>query len=50
MYAEAHRRSGGRSTLLEWDADIPALEVVHAEALKAKKLVEESEVADALSA
>jgi uncharacterized protein (UPF0276 family) len=28
---------GGISTLLEWDADIPDFEVVHAEALLAKR-------------
>jgi uncharacterized protein (UPF0276 family) len=27
---------GGVSTLLEWDADIPEFDVVHAEALKAR--------------
>ena len=35
LYELAHRLSGGRSTLLEWDANIPDFEVVHAEALKA---------------
>ena len=29
-------RTGDVATLLEWDADIPAFEIVHAEALKAK--------------
>jgi uncharacterized protein (UPF0276 family) len=32
---EAHRRSGGTSILLEWDAEIPSFEEVHREALKA---------------
>jgi len=32
---EAHRRSGGASLLLEWDAEIPPFEDVHREALKA---------------
>ncbi|MEM7199591.1 MAG: DUF692 domain-containing protein [Planctomycetota bacterium] len=36
LYAEAHQRSGGRSTLLEWDADIPSFAEVRAEAWKAK--------------
>ncbi|MFN0244642.1 MAG: DUF692 domain-containing protein [Planctomycetota bacterium] len=36
LYARAVERSGGRSTLLEWDEDIPAFDVVHAEALKAR--------------
>jgi uncharacterized protein (UPF0276 family) len=35
LLADAQRRSGA-SVLLEWDAEIPALEVVHAEALKAR--------------
>jgi uncharacterized protein (UPF0276 family) len=35
LYGRCHQRTGGRSTLLEWDADIPAFEVVHAEVLKA---------------
>lgn len=37
LYARAARRSGGRSTLLEWDEAIPAFPVVHAEALKARE-------------
>lgn len=36
LYGEAHRRSGGRSTLLEWDANIPSFDEVRAEAHKAK--------------
>jgi uncharacterized protein (UPF0276 family) len=32
---EAHRRAGGTSILLEWDAEIPPFEDVHREALKA---------------
>ena len=36
LYALAHKLSGGRSTLLEWDADIPEFDVVHKEALKAE--------------
>ncbi len=36
-YAEVHRRTGGRATLLEWDADIPPFEEVHAEVLKARR-------------
>jgi uncharacterized protein (UPF0276 family) len=35
LYSEAHRRAGPRSTLLEWDEDIPDFETVHAEAKKA---------------
>jgi uncharacterized protein (UPF0276 family) len=40
MYARAHQLSGGRSTLLEWDDNIPDFDVVHAEVLKARDLVE----------
>lgn len=54
LYAEAHRRSGGRATLLEWDDNIPDLATVHGEALKAKVVAErvdaERESADVLSA
>ncbi len=35
LYGHAVRTVGLRATLLEWDADIPPFEVVHAEALKA---------------
>ncbi|MEK7468880.1 MAG: DUF692 domain-containing protein [Planctomycetota bacterium] len=41
-YAEVHRRTGGRATLLEWDADIPSFPEVHAEVLKAKKFRREA--------
>ena len=37
LYRQAHQRTGGMSTLLEWDAAIPPFEVVHAEVLKAKR-------------
>lgn len=33
------RRLGPRSTLIEWDTDVPALEVLLAEALRAEKLM-----------
>jgi uncharacterized protein (UPF0276 family) len=36
LYAHAVGRTGPRSTLLEWDEEIPSFEVVHAEALKAR--------------
>jgi len=36
LYARSSARTGNVSTLLEWDADIPAFDVVHAEALKAR--------------
>ena len=39
-YRLAHRLSGGRSTLLEWDEKIPSFPVVHRELLKARKHME----------
>ncbi|MEX1243780.1 MAG: DUF692 domain-containing protein [Thermoanaerobaculia bacterium] len=36
LYRRSVARTGNVATLLEWDADIPAFEVVHAEALKAR--------------
>jgi hypothetical protein len=44
LYLEAHRLTGGASTLVEWDAQIPPFEVVHAEVLKAKRLVNGEQV------
>lgn len=40
LYRLAHRLSGGRSTLLEWDEEIPSFPVVHREVLKARKHME----------
>jgi uncharacterized protein len=40
VYERSLEHSGGRSTLLEWDEDIPAFEEVHAEALRARKWLE----------
>ena len=37
LYRYTYRRMGGIATLLEWDASIPSFEIVHAEALKAKR-------------
>ncbi len=39
LYALAHQLTGGVSTLLEWDAEIPPFPVVHAEVLKAREAV-----------
>lgn len=39
LLAVAHGRAAGVSILLEWDAEIPAFEVVHAEALHARELI-----------
>ncbi len=36
LYGHAIRRTGPRATLVEWDAAIPAFEVVHAEVEKAR--------------
>lgn len=44
LYAYVHRRTGGRATLLEWDADIPSFEEVHAEVLKARRFRRAAEV------
>jgi uncharacterized protein (UPF0276 family) len=52
LYRHVYRRMGGISTLLEWDADIPDFETVHAEALKAKAhretAVEQAELYEAV--
>lgn len=40
LYGLAHRLSGGRSALLEWDENIPPFPVVHREVLKARKYME----------
>lgn len=40
VFEASLRLSGGRSTLLEWDEDIPAFEEVHAEALRARAWIE----------
>lgn len=37
LYRLAHTLTGGASTLLEWDANIPPFPIVHAEVLKAKE-------------
>jgi uncharacterized protein (UPF0276 family) len=47
LYRYAHRRLGGTATLLEWDANIPEFDVVHGEALKARKLREEEDARSA---
>ncbi len=41
LYRLAHQRTGGASTLLEWDARIPEFPVVHAEVLKAQQYMDE---------
>ena len=44
LYRRVIDRIGRVSTLLEWDARIPEFEVVHAEVLKAKRLLEGEEI------
>lgn len=45
LYRLAHERTGGVSTLLEWDARIPSFPEVHAEVLKARAFVAEPNAA-----
>ncbi len=40
LLGEAWWRAGGASVLLEWDAEIPPFEAVHAEALRARDAIE----------
>jgi uncharacterized protein (UPF0276 family) len=47
LYAEVQRRAGSRATLLEWDANIPPFEEVHAEVLKAALFRDRNEAARA---
>lgn len=44
LYRRLHRLTGGVSTLLEWDANIPAFPIVHAEVLKARQYIADSGV------
>ena len=39
LLGDAHRRAGGASVLLEWDAEIPGFEATHAEALQARRFI-----------
>jgi uncharacterized protein (UPF0276 family) len=39
LYRLAHDRTGGVSSLLEWDAKIPPFPIVHAEVLKAREFM-----------
>ncbi|HWR77113.1 MAG TPA: DUF692 domain-containing protein [Thiobacillus sp.] len=47
LYRETIRRIGARPTLIEWDADIPPLDVLLSEAAKANAILEQT---DALAA
>jgi len=44
IYKEAIKLIGPTNTLLEWDTNIPTFEVVHAEALKANKIIQKLEL------
>lgn len=48
LFRQAYELTGGAATLLEWDARIPSFEVVHAEVLKARSVVEDKSL-DAVS-
>lgn len=39
LFQLAHQRTGGASTLLEWDANIPDFPTLHREVLKAKRFI-----------
>lgn len=41
LFGHAWRRTGGVSTLLEWDGSVPTLERVHAEVLRAREFMTE---------
>ena len=43
LYKRSVGIGGPRSTLLEWDQDIPKFDVVHREVLKARKFIERTE-------
>ncbi len=45
LYRQAHQHTGGVSTLLEWDAHIPAFDVVHAEVCKARDFMHDEPAA-----
>ncbi|MBI3819977.1 MAG: DUF692 domain-containing protein [Planctomycetes bacterium] len=45
LYTHAQRRFGGRSTILEWDEDIPDFKIVHAELNKAKTALRRAGIA-----
>jgi len=44
LYAHAIARLGARPTLIEWDTDIPPLEILVAEAARADRVLEETRV------
>jgi uncharacterized protein (UPF0276 family) len=49
LYRHSVARTGNVATLLEWDADIPGFDVVHAEALKARAYRREGKAVAAAS-
>jgi len=50
LYARAVRRYGRVPTLVEWDTDVPALDVLMGEANKAERLLEASGASDVVAA
>ena len=50
LYAYALERLGPKPTLIEWDTDIPALEVLQGEAVTAGRFLQQAEVADVCAA
>jgi len=50
LYRLLHQRTGGVSTLLEWDARIPDFPVVHAEVLKARQFMHDAAIPPTLHA
>ena len=42
LYRKAHELTGGVSTLLEWDANIPSFDEMHAEVLKARQFLQDA--------
>ncbi|MSP50203.1 MAG: DUF692 domain-containing protein [Alphaproteobacteria bacterium] len=50
LYARFIRRAGPRPTLIEWDREIPALDLLKAEAAKAQRLLDTAHVQETLVA
>lgn len=44
LYSKLHQKTGGVSTLLEWDAHIPSFEEVHAEVLLARQFQQDNPI------
>jgi uncharacterized protein (UPF0276 family) len=50
LYRRSHELTGGVSTLLEWDANIPDFDVVHGEVLKAREMLKRPSEAEPVRA